>query len=1131
MSNTNETTTSPLFNVQQAAEFLGVNVGTIRRWARSKTLTGLNVGIRGDWRFTQTDLLAMVKPNHNTQRLFSIVGIGASAGGLEAVTQLLHALPTNSGMGFVLVQHLDPTHESILADLLSRATLMPVVEASNDTQVKPNNVYVIPHNKDITINNGVLKLTNRGKNNKPHMPIDRFFRTLAKSQRKKAIGVILSGTATDGTLGLKEIKNHGGVTFAQDKSAKYQGMPMAAIDSGFVDFVSSPLGIANELIQLNTYPNVKPPKMANNREFPEDEDGLKIIFFMLRRSLGIDFRHYKRTTIMRRIRRRMLFQKIKTLKEYITYLKVNSGELESLFDDLLINVTSFFREPETFQFLYDTVFPRLLKNRSINEPIRIWVPACASGEEVYSIAILLSEFLNENALTLPLQIFGTDVNKSAIEKARLGAYSKSDVKNISSKRLARFFEIIDGVYQINKSIRELCIFAPHNVFGDPPFSKLDLISCCNLLIYLDTSLQERILRTFHFALKSGGFLMLGKSETVGASSGLFSQSDKKYRIYIRKDTQPRGILHFGSNISQKEKQDNNSSTKMSENEIETIDIQKEADLILLGHYTPASVVVNKDLEIVQFRGSTGDYLEPPQGKPTFSLIKMAKGSLGFELRSAITKVKKTGNIFKKENIPINQAEYTRYVTIEVIPLKKAFELHYLVLFENTGNKNVLPTEQKKEIKYKRGEKDRRITELEQELAQTREDMRSITEEQEATNEELQTASEEILSSNEELQSINEELETSKEELESTNEELTTVNEELQNRNEQLIDARDYATAIIRTVQLPLLILDTNLRVKTINKAFLDMFQVSEEATMGNLIYELGNGQWNIPALLTLLKEILPKNNYFDNYEITHNFPSIGQKIMLLNARKFFKDGQNILLVIEDITNRRDIETQKDMFIATASHELKTPITSIKGFAQILEKRISQRDDNKDKYLIQNLTKQTERLEELVTDLLNTSKIQVGKLEMNKKKFDIDATVSKIIIDFQYSNETHQIIKEGKINENIFGDQSRIEQVLDNLITNAIKYSPNANKVIVGLKKENNNVIISVQDFGRGIPQEKIARIFERFYRIYETEDMNSTGFGLGLYISSEIVKGHGGKIWVESKEGKGSTFSFSLPLK
>jgi two-component system CheB/CheR fusion protein len=1066
-------------------------------------------------------------------KLIPIVGIGASAGGLEAFTEVLKSLPIDIGMTYVLIQHLDPTHESVLTGLLSRTTKMPVTEVKDSMPVEANHVYVIPPNSDMTITDGVLKLTPRNKDGKPHLPIDHFFRSLAASRKENAIGVILSGTASDGTLGLKVIKAEGGITFAQDETAKYQGMPKAAIDSGCVDFVLPPAEIANELSRITHHPYIHQLKNSQEQEaLIEGEDDLKKIFLLLHKSTNVDFSHYKIATIKRRIMRRMLLHKLPKFADYVKYLKENSGESELLHQDLLINVTSFFRDPQTFKFLKDIAFPRIAKNRTQREPIRVWVPGCATGEEAYSIAISLSEYLGEASLNIPIQVFGSDLNKNAIEKARKGVYSKSDIQDITPQRLERFFVQSDGGYQIVKSIRDLCIFAPHNVFADPPFSRLDLISCCNLLIYLDSVLQEKLFHIFHYALRPKGFLMLGKSESVGNSSERFSQIDKKFKVYSRKEIATRGVIDFRLNSPQIDIGSTKDTKKIQEDLPTGFDIQRAVDSVLLNQYTPASVVINNDLEIIQFRGLTGDYLEPATGKASFNLMKMARNGLGFELRSAISKVRKNGKPFRKEGVQVKQNGKTSRVILEVLPLKASGdESYYLVLFQNATNRGNTLSNEQKVVSHKRTAKDREIEELKQELSQVHEDMRSVTEEQEATNEELQSASEEVLSSNEELQSINEELETSKEELESTNEELTTVNEELQNRNQQLTEVHHYAEAIIRTVQVPLLILDSDLRVKTANRAFYQTFQVSKEDTEGNFIFDLGKGQWNIPALRTLLNEILPKDNVFDDYEVEHTFPTIGHKIMLLNARKFYKDGNNILLAIDDITERKSYEDQKDEFTGIVSHELKTPITTMKAFTQILQKRISQSGDKKDAYLLSNINTQADRLTNLINDLLNVSKIGAGKLSLDKKRFDLDSLVKKVVVDFQYTIESHSIIKEGDIKEMVYGDESRIEQVISNLITNAVKYSPQANKVIITLQSDKQNAIVKVQDFGFGIAKKDQRRIFDRFYRTSDKEKNSVSGFGLGLYISCEIIKRHNGKIWVDSTKGKGSTFSFSVPLK
>lgn len=1060
---------------------------------------------------------------------FPIVGIGASAGGLEAFTDLLKALPVNMGMGFVLIQHLDPTHASVLTDLLSKTTKMQVTEVKNDVQVEQDHVYVIAPNTDLTIANGVLRVTPRSKTGELHLPVDMFLRSLADDQKENAIGIILSGTAKDGTLGLKAVLDNGGITFAQDRTAKYQGMPKAAIDSGCVDYVLPPDGIAEKLSQKSHHLNIRDNITPIEQELLFDQENeLRKIFIILYKSTGVDFSHYKKATINRRIIRRMHMHKFSSPADYIVYLKENSGEADKLCQDILINVTSFFRDLPSFQFLKDTVFPRIVKNRLVNEPIRVWAPGCATGEEAYSLAIVLSEFLVNNSLDIPVQIFGTDVNEETIKKARRGMYSKNDLKDVADARVERYFIKIDSNYQIVKSIRDLCVFAPHNVFTDPPFAKLDLISCRNLLIYVDSFLQEKLFRTFYYSLRPEGFLMLGKSESAGTYPKLFFQIDKRYKIYAKKIVMSRGNINVIPGLGRRQITYPIKKTVKKEEVKYGFDVQKEADNMLLSRYVPASVLIDNNLEILQFRGSTGAFLEHSTGKASFNLIKMARAGLGFELRNVISKVRKSGEPLKKDSIPVNSDGIKRVVSIEVAPIKTAGEeSYYLVIFEDT---TALAKESGGSHHSGDGTKDKRITGLEQELAQAREDMRSVTEEQEATNEELQSANEEILSSNEELQSINEELETSKEELESTNEELTSVNEELQNLNEELNEARNYAQAIIRTVQVPLLVLDKGLRVKTANRSFLRMFQVSEEETVGNLVYDLGNGQWNIQVLRKLLNEILPKNNAFDNYEIDHIFPAIGHKIMLLNARRFYKDGDNILLAIEDITDRKDIEMQKDTFIGIASHELKTPITTMKGYSQILEKSLLKQGNSKDKYLIQNINKQTDRLTELINDLLNTNKIQAGKLKFQKEGFDLNTLVAKIILDFQHSTETHQFVKEGEINRQVYGDPGRVEQVLANLLTNAIKYSPKANKVIIRIESDKTNAIVSVQDFGIGVAKRDQAKIFERFYRTNEKDGLKLGGFGLGLYIASEIIKGHNGKIWVESVKGKGSKFYFTLPI-
>jgi two-component system CheB/CheR fusion protein len=474
-------------------------------------------------------------------RPVAIVGIGASAGGLEAFTQLLAGMPTDTGMAFVLVQHLDPRHESMLADLLSRATGLPVDEVRDGMLVEANHVYVIPPNTNMAVLHGRLSLMPRTETRGQHMPVDFFLRSLANDQGSHAIGVILSGTASDGTEGLKAIKAEGGLTFAQDrKSAKYDGMPHGAISAGVVDLVLAPEKIAAELARLGRHPDVAPRKAALAEDpLPETAADLDKVFILLRSATGVDFTFYKPATLKRRISRRMLLHKIESLAHYVRFLKQTPSEADALYLELLINVTSFFRDPETFETLKKKIFPKLLKNRPPQTPLRIWVPACATGEEAYSLAIVLMEILGGTQSGVPVQIFATDISDRAIEYARLGIYPESITSDVSAARRRRFFVKNENGWQVSKSIRDLCVFARQDVTKDPPFSKLDLVSCRNLLIYMRPVLQKMVIPTFHYALKPNGILMLGGSETIGGFADLFALADKKLKVYARQPSAHR----------------------------------------------------------------------------------------------------------------------------------------------------------------------------------------------------------------------------------------------------------------------------------------------------------------------------------------------------------------------------------------------------------------------------------------------------------------------------------------------------------------------------------------------------------------------------------------------------------------
>ena len=750
---------------------------------------------------------------------FPIVAIGASAGGLGAFSNLLRALPPEPGMALVFIPHLDPTHESAMVELLSRITALPVLQAAEGMRAARNSVYVLPPNSDMTIADGILRLVKRDAGRSPHMPIDTFFRSLAADQTSNAIGVILSGTANDGTLGLAAIKSEGGVTFAQDlESAKYDGMPRSAVGAGVVDYVLPPDRIAQELIRIHREPaRRQPPSDA----FDGKDRQLREIFRLLKNFSKVDFVDYKLATIRRRILRRMNINEVDELGEYVKLLQRNPPEVEALYRDVLINVTSFFRNPEVFASLREAVYPKMLGNRSAVDPVRVWVPGCSTGEETYSHAIALVEMLAELRVDVPIQMFGTDLSESALQRARAGIYKESIASEVSEVRLRRFFHKVPEGYQISKSIRDMCVFARQNVFSDPPFSRMDLISCRNVLIYLGPVLQKKVIPIFHYALKPGGFLLVGSTEgLLGAGAEIFELVERKSKIYQKKPV-PSAVtfgMALGTHEAALEDRERPSPVSKEEELPKTpADVQREADRLLLNKYVPSAVVVNEDLEILQSRGRTNRYLELPTGRASLNLLKMARPGLLYELRALMEKARKNAVACFKEGVALEDEDGTARVRLEVIPFRTPAheQRHFLVLFEEKEAQKPVGSraEARRPSKSSADAKDVQIAQLKQELAGSKEYMQSIIEAREAANEELQSANEEIQSGNEELQSTNEELQTSKEELESANEELNTVNEEIQHRNQQLKQLSNDLLNLLNGATIPMIMLGPDLNIR------------------------------------------------------------------------------------------------------------------------------------------------------------------------------------------------------------------------------------------------------------------------------------------------------------------------------
>ncbi len=1224
------------------------------------------------------------KEQAQSNKLFPIVGIVASAGGLEAFTQLLSHLPIDTGMAFVLIQHLDPNQRSLLTEILAKTTQMPVREVQNGMSVEPNQVYVIPPNTKMTLAQGVLQLVLREKVHGKYMPGDAFFTSLAAELGNKAISVVLSGSDTDGAKGSEAIKAAGGITFAQsEESAQFREMPYNAVATGDVDLILPPPKIAEELAQIARHPSVTRPIDSQTVELlSENENALPEIFAMLFTATGVDFAHYKQTTLKRRIARRMLLYKLERLEDYVQYLQDDPDEMQALYHEILISVTSFFRDPEAYQALKERVFPAIAKGKSVDLPIRIWVSGCATGEEVYSIAICLLEFL-ENVFPKPaIQIFATDINERVIEKARLGIYKQNEVVDVSPEQIRRFFNPVESGYQISKSIRELCVFARQNLIGDPPFSNLDLISCRNVLIYFESVLQKQVMPIFHYSLKPTGFLMLGIAESAGEFSNLFTSVDKKNNIYTKKLIPTPLQFNFKTSTSPIAKV--TPYQPMSHKTWDVVDLNKQADQIVLNRYAPVGVMINENMDILQFRGETSPYLRPAPGEPSFNVLKMARKGLMEELRTAIHQVKRQDVSVRKEQIQVEGSDPCRKVNVEVIPFQADSEETrcFLVLFEDvpasvnqfspvTPGNNVAQADTEERLRLQQ-----ELTTTKQELAATQEYLQLITQEHEATTQNLKVASEEILSSNEELQSTNEELQTSQEEVQATNEELQTTNQELHSRNlelhqvnndllnlissvnipililtndlrirrftptaqrlfnliptdvgrplsnirptleipnlesllievidtltikeleaqdtegrwydlrirpyrttenqidglvmvlmdidalkrstKQLQAAVDYTEAVMETVPEPFLVLNSDLRVLKSNRAFYEMFQVTPTQTEQQLIFELGNGQWNIPELKLLLEEVIPRDLQIEGFEVCSVFEKIGQKTILLNGYKILQEGnhQMILLALHDITQQKQFEVErvqlwaqeqsarleaeasnrtKDEFLSILSHELRNPLNAILGWSQLLH--LEKHDPAMLDHAIDMIQHSARAQTQMIEDLLDISRITTGKLRLDIYPIDLAAVIETALEAVRLSAEAKNIQVECQLQPligQVLGDGSRLQQVIWNLLSNAIKFTPPGGRVDITLDDVNSQAEIRVRDTGIGIPNDFLPYVFERFRQADSSRTRANQGLGIGLSLVRYLVELHGGTVHAESPgEGLGTTIIVRLPL-
>ncbi len=767
------------------------------------------------------------------EAFFPVVGIGASAGGLEALQELFAHLPKDE-MSCVVVQHLDPVHESLLAGILSQKTKMTVREAKEGAKLAVNCVYTIPPNTVIRVVDGVLRLSPRNEMLGLFLPIDQFFRSLAQNYGGRAIGIVLSGGGSDGSLGIQEIKACGGIAFAQDEStARVFTMPQNAIATGAVDFVLSPRKVAERIGELVKDRYWAEPEKTKTRAVEGVGEAMTEVLRHVFKTTGIDFSSYKAATLKRRISRRMQFRNTDTVAQYLALVKEDASESHTLCQDILIQVTRFFREPESYELLKTTVFPDLFKGRASQDPIRIWVVGCSSGEEAYSILIALSEYMSSTNQHAPVQLFGTDINDSAIQKARAGTYGQNAVVELSPERLANFFSVNGSFYSIKKSLRDLCIFAKHNVLSDPPFAKVDLLSCQNVMIYFDASLQKRVLSIFQYSLKAEGVLLLGPAESIGSNSSLFTVLKPGSQAF--KKVAGPGRLYFdfvGAQLAVEKVVAPESSPSLGGQTSTYAQVQKEADRWLVAQFSPPGVIFNDRLEVIQFKGQTGPYFEHSPGYASLDLLKMLRGELIADVRHLVDEASKSGKPARKEEVTLRANGHSKRIALEVCPIRVGSlkDIFFLLTFEDLELASVAEMTKRRLAKQESAARENSGDEtvaLRAELAATKEYLQAVNEEKEAANEELRAANEEVMSTNEELQSTNEEMHTAKEELQSTNEELLTVNDELQNRNREFFQLNNDLTNLFTSLNVAVVMLDKDLRIRKFTPMAEKLFRLIE----------------------------------------------------------------------------------------------------------------------------------------------------------------------------------------------------------------------------------------------------------------------------------------------------------------
>lgn len=1065
-------------------------------------------------------------PQPVLEKIF-VVGIGASAGGLESLERFFSHVPTDTGLAFVVIQHLSPDFKSLMDELLARHTDLPIHRAEDGMRVEANSVYLIPPKKEMIISRGCLLLTDKDPKQPLTMPIDRFFRSLAQDSGEHAIGVILSGTGSDGSRGIRDIHEAGGLVICESKeTAKFDGMPQAARDTGLVDQELSAEAVPAALIE---YVRGQSDGESNERGVPP-QDASQLLFKLLNEECGIDFSHYKQNTVGRRIHRRLSMVGAQTLAEYVERLRRDRHELNALYKDLLIGVTRFFRDPEGFAKLEQDVIPELIRNTADEEEIRVWVAGCATGEEAYTLAMIFDEQLEAAGRRVNVKIFATDAHRASLDIAGAGIYGKDALADVSPERIARYFDKQKDGFHVMSELRQMIVFAVHNLINDAPFTKLNLITCRNLLIYFDPAAQRRSLSLFHFGLKTGGFLFLGTSETTGELQDEFEALDHHWKIY-RKCRDVR--LPADIRLPVVSRTVSGSKPLLPLPQASTRGLPEPALIgaydAMLNKFMPPGLLVNERRELLHTFGTARRFLHVNVGRPASDVLEMLEHDLRTAVTGAFQRALKENTSVCYSSVKCVTDEGEEYLRVAVEPLvnPRSRLKQFLIVLEPLA-----PVPPVKQSLDDSGDRDMqqmsrdRIEGLEVELRYSKENLQTTIEELETSNEELQAANEELVTSNEELQSTNEELQ-------SVNEELFTVNAEYQKKIAELSEVTADMDNLLASTDVGTIFLDRDLCIRKFTPQVATQFHLLPQ-DIGRRIDSFAHGIIR-PELVDDLRRVLESN---ERYEIeVQDRQGAWQYLRILPYRMKTK-VEGVVLTLIDITQIKkaqadlsDAVRRRDQFLAMLSHELRNPLSAILSASIVIER--SAPGDDKLRPIGEVLRRQSQHMARLLDDLLDVSRITQNKIEMQKQPTPMGSIVDGAIESVRPLIESSELKFTQDISHRsvlINGDPVRLQQALSNVLVNAVKYTPAGGEVRLEGFPMDGHVIMRVRDTGVGILPEQIDNIFDLFVQSDQTLNRSKGGMGVGLTLVRSIVEQHGGSVVAHSEgPGKGSEFEISLP--